>query len=666
MAVQRYKHQPDDRIPDDLTKAGAGASLRTSMIAKDRALLRLQAVVEEEGDTFTTISAFPDESDYFYLPGRSGSPGQIAYFSIDSAGTGSLRSTSHATKGKILFGAAGTTAYDEANERWGVGTASPSAKLHVTNATDAAVIGGRVTLHASQSVDAFLVESSAAAVLLGITKDGDIYRNGGSTLNITGGAVAVNVNAGPTNAFWVGQTVFVNKDGNATSGSSRMEIRASSGQSSDMLRFRNAADSANLSAFTADARLGLGADAANGMQLDVTGSIALRQLAKTVSSTETAWDLSGGTFVRVTVSGNQTIHGIDSGVNGSVKLVYFVASASTITIAAQSGSAAVADRIQTEGNLNITTFGDEMFVFIYDSAVSRWNCRKWIGTGAQTIRSDWDFRGLLHVDGSGTGDKFGLLQVSIDGLGSPWLVLFDNATGYTSYIELATQTADGRVFSLPALSTSNDVFVMADLAYTLKAKSMFTDTVLQATSASVGAAFTDTTTSTKKLRFTLSGAVGNNAITVADTAARTWALDSDFDSRLMTSGNNAVAAGGAGTAGLLGKHDSTGNTATIAATTLGNTVPVGMYRLTVYLKVTTASAGGTLTVSCNWNDGTAQSATLTAEHDVTGVTALSTTIVNTAYSLTKTLYSAASQNVTFTVTMTGTPTYTCIARLEAL
>jgi hypothetical protein len=43
----------------------------------------------------------------------------------------SLSSTSHATKHHIIFGEAGNNVYDEANDRWGFGTASPEQKLHL-------------------------------------------------------------------------------------------------------------------------------------------------------------------------------------------------------------------------------------------------------------------------------------------------------------------------------------------------------------------------------------------------------------------------------------------------------------------------------------------------------------------------------------------------------
>jgi hypothetical protein len=52
--------------------------------------------------------------------------------STSASGTLRLSSTSNATKGKILFG---TSAYDEANNRLGIGTASPSCMLNVVAGT---------------------------------------------------------------------------------------------------------------------------------------------------------------------------------------------------------------------------------------------------------------------------------------------------------------------------------------------------------------------------------------------------------------------------------------------------------------------------------------------------------------------------------------------------
>ena len=71
-----------------------------------------------------------DHSQYALLGGRSG--GQTLIGGTASGETLTLVSTSHITKGKILFG---TSAYDEVNNRLGIGTVSPKALLH--GSTDA-------------------------------------------------------------------------------------------------------------------------------------------------------------------------------------------------------------------------------------------------------------------------------------------------------------------------------------------------------------------------------------------------------------------------------------------------------------------------------------------------------------------------------------------------
>jgi hypothetical protein len=63
---------------------------------------------------------------YALLAGRSG--GQTLKGGTASGEDLTLMSTAHATKGSLFFG---TSAYDEVNNRLGIGTASPGEKLHV-------------------------------------------------------------------------------------------------------------------------------------------------------------------------------------------------------------------------------------------------------------------------------------------------------------------------------------------------------------------------------------------------------------------------------------------------------------------------------------------------------------------------------------------------------
>jgi hypothetical protein len=64
-----------------------------------------------------------------------------------ASGTLTLSSTAHATKGKILFGA--SSAYDEANVRLGIGTASPATTLEVDGSTTLGTGGTPITKHLS-------------------------------------------------------------------------------------------------------------------------------------------------------------------------------------------------------------------------------------------------------------------------------------------------------------------------------------------------------------------------------------------------------------------------------------------------------------------------------------------------------------------------------------
>lgn len=68
-------------------------------------------------------------STYALLAGRSG--GQVLFGGTGSGDNLTLKSTSHATKGKVVFGNAGTSAYDEVNDRWGFRTATPATPIHM-------------------------------------------------------------------------------------------------------------------------------------------------------------------------------------------------------------------------------------------------------------------------------------------------------------------------------------------------------------------------------------------------------------------------------------------------------------------------------------------------------------------------------------------------------
>jgi len=78
---------------------------------------------------------------YFVLLGRPGN--QVAHGGQSAAGTLTLASTTHATKGFIYLGNAQDSAYDEVNERLGINEAAPDARLHLKHA----VGGGTQSVH---------------------------------------------------------------------------------------------------------------------------------------------------------------------------------------------------------------------------------------------------------------------------------------------------------------------------------------------------------------------------------------------------------------------------------------------------------------------------------------------------------------------------------------
>jgi len=105
----------------------------------------------------------PGLDDYFYLPGRNS--GQTGYGGINASESLKLSSTHHATKGKIFLGSAEASAYDEANDRLGLGIAVPLYKLHAQQTIASGGVLGFFK-NASNAVGAYsavVVENETAA-----------------------------------------------------------------------------------------------------------------------------------------------------------------------------------------------------------------------------------------------------------------------------------------------------------------------------------------------------------------------------------------------------------------------------------------------------------------------------------------------------------------------
>lgn len=104
-----------------LTDGGAGSTLTVANTA--------QGVTDHGALSGLTDD---DHTQYALLLGRA--TGQTIIGGTASGDDLTLKSTSHATKGTIFLGTA--SAYDEVNDRLGIGNTAPSVKLHVTGADD--------------------------------------------------------------------------------------------------------------------------------------------------------------------------------------------------------------------------------------------------------------------------------------------------------------------------------------------------------------------------------------------------------------------------------------------------------------------------------------------------------------------------------------------------
>jgi len=186
-------------------------------------------------------------------------------------------------------------------------------------------------------------------------------------------------------------------------------------------------------------------------------------------------------------------------------------------------------------------------------------------------------------------------------------------------------------------------------------KTLLTSTNIRCNTAS-GVTFQDNTGTTKQMRFDLSG------ITAATTRAQKW---QDTAGSVVTVGNTASASGVLGTIAL------TAQTNSIAAQTMltGNASSAGLYRLSFYLKTTTAGSGGDVVkVTAAWNDGAAQTLDVPMLNATAIVNNLDLGTLNAFVQGSIVVKAAASQNVTFTTTVTkaGSPQYSVDARIESL
>jgi hypothetical protein len=126
-----------------------------------------------------------DHSQYFFLNGRAG--GQIAIGGTASGDDLTLQSTSHATRGKIVFGNS-SSIFDENLNRFGIGTTTPttltdwfsssgSAEITLETSEDSSA-GNKINLKKSRANGAALISTETLAEIYFLGSTGTGYANG--------------------------------------------------------------------------------------------------------------------------------------------------------------------------------------------------------------------------------------------------------------------------------------------------------------------------------------------------------------------------------------------------------------------------------------------------------------------------------------------------------
>lgn len=168
--------------------------------------------------------------------------------------------------------------------------------------------------------------------------------------------------------------------------------------------------------------------------------------------------------------------------------------------------------------------------------------------------------------------------------------------------------------------------------------------------------FADSASVNKTIRFDIS--------TLAASTNRNirWA---DISGTAVVVGNTTSASG------TLGASSLTAQTGSVGSTTLltGTTATAGMYRVSAYMKTTTAGTGGTVKATVAWNDGSAQTMDVPLLTTAGAATTVSLTTLNAFGQGSVVVYAAASQNITYTTTVTGatgSPQYYIYVRIEKL
>lgn len=253
-------------------------------------------------------------------------------------------------------------------------------------------------------------------------------------------------------------------------------------------------------------------------------------------------------------------------------------------------------------------------------------------------------------------DQGGNLMSYADENGLGWHVGADVASGnipltiYNGYADIGFGVSlDPLALSGPQTQRFPDAtgtFVLETNAATITNKTFgTTGNNLRSSTASTGVPFQDNTTSSKKLRVVLNSAVGNNALTFVNTAARDFTFPDTITPTVLSKTGTDV--------DLVASADS-------GPTNIVTPVAASHFLVSYVLQCTTgAGAAGTVTVTFNWTDNAGATTHVSAAVPLTALGRASG-----AFSLYR-----ASGSLTYTITHTGiysTAAFTLRARACAL
>ncbi len=284
--------------------------------------------------------------------------------------------------------------------------------------------------------------------------------------------------------------------------------------------------------------------------------------------------------------------------------------------------------------------------------------------------ADTTLAGLTNSQSFNAATPTTAQTINLSGSGSfsgTGLLFADDADAFVTELQRFAGAAADNVVFLP--TGADTILVGTDETVDLANKTLVSTCRLNTGTSGSGVAFQDVTTVGKKLRFVLSAASANShSIQLSNTGTRAYTLR-DYTSDAVLVGNTTAAAG------TLGRANLTAQTGNIGATTLltSSANSSGMFRVSFYLKTTTAgSAGSLVKATVAYNDGAAQTADILLTNAIATPAAPAInhdlTINNNDSYGSAIVYADASTAITFTTTGTynTNPAYTLRARIEAL